>query len=265
MFDFFAALGDALFNGITAAIQLIQEVVRYLLFLVTVIYQVLVAVVQFLEKAFGILLRAIKHILSDIIHGRFLHLYEDYLRLKARLKKWFEDHLGWLLRLRKAFDDWYRHTIIPILNMIQRIRAILAIFRIFHLKFAQKLDDLLGALEAKIIKNTLALRGKVNEIVSILELVLDPSLLIRDNVFLASAARALRGLFNALGLGFGRALTSEEEARQKRDRERYLVANVDARAADLAKGLRDLDMIEMQQQVRDELTVVTGQKQGSVT
>jgi len=258
VFDFFAALGDALFNGITAAIQLIQEVVRYLLFLVTVIYQVLVAVVQFLEKAFGILLRAVKHILSDIIHGRFLHLYEDYLRLKARLKKWFEDHLGWLLRLRKAFDDWYRHTIIPILNMIQRIRAILAIFRIFHLKFAQKLDDLLGALEAKIIKNTLALRGKVNEIVSILELVLDPGLLIRDNVFLASAARALRGLFNALGLGFGRALTSAEEARQKRVRESGRVANVVAEAHDLAtRGLSAEDVME-QERARAAYVALTG-------
>lgn len=258
MFDFFAALGDALYNGLNGAIQLIQAIVQYLLFLVTVIYQVLVAVVQFLEKAFGILLRAVKHILSDIIHGRFLHLYEDYLRLKARLKKWFEDHLGWLLRLRKAFDDWYRHTIIPILNMIQRIRAILAIFRIFHLKFAQKLDDLLGALEAKIIKNTLALRGKLNEIVSILELVLDPSLLIRDNVFLASAARAIRGLFNALGLGFGRKLTTAEQASLDVDRKRYTVDQQLADAQYYKTTGPSPELLDREQQARDALDELVG-------
>ena len=264
MFDFFAALGDALFNGITAAIQLIQEVVRYLLFLVTVIYQVLVAVVQFLEKAFGILLRAIKHILSDIIHGRFLHLYEDYLKLKARLKKWFEDHLGWLLRLRKAFDDWYRHTIIPILNMIQRLRAILAIFRIFHLKFAQKLDDLLGALEAKIIKNTLALRGKLNEIVSILELVLDPSLLIRQNVLLLSAQRAIRSLFNSLGLGFGRKLTTSEQASLDVDRKRYTVDQQLADAQYYKTTGPSPELLDREQQTRAALDEIVSVPQGKL-
>ncbi len=194
----------AILNGLIAALNFILSVIS--------------AIITFMLKAFRVVVRGIRHVISDIVHGRFVHLYHDYLELKAKLRRWVEDHLGWLLKLRKAFDDWYRNVVVPLLNMIQRIRAILAVFRIFHLKFAEKLDALLGRLESKIIKNTLALRGKLNEIVSIIDLVLDPGLLIRQNVLLASATRAIRGLFNALGLGWGRKLTALEDASEKRDR-----------------------------------------------
>ncbi len=142
--------------------------------------------------------------------------------------------------------------------MIQRIRAILKIFRIFHLKFAQKLDDWLGALEAKIIKNTLALRGKVNEIMSILELVLDPSLLIRDNVCLASAARAIRGLFNALGLGFGRKLTTAEQASLDVDRKRYTLDQQLADAQYIKTTGPTLEMLDLQQQAHEATVEIVG-------
>jgi hypothetical protein len=212
--------GSDLFNAINTIedartnwlLSIIIAILNALIAVLNFILAVLNAVITFLFKVFGILVRGIRHIISDIVHGRFLHLYEDYLRLKKRIKKWFEDHLDWLLRLRKAFDDWYRNVIIPILNLIQRIRAVLAVFRIFHLKFAEKLDALLGRLEAKIIKNTLALRSKLNEVVTIIDLVLDPGLLIRDNVLLASAARSIKALGNLLGIGFSRPLTSKESA-----------------------------------------------------
>jgi len=215
-FDFgngIPSIGD---DGTSALLSFIIAILNGLIAALNFIIAVIVAIINFLVKAFTVIVRGLRHVISDIIHGRFVHLYEDYLRLKAKLRKWVDDHLGWLLRLRRAFDEWYRRTIIPILNLIQRLRAILAVFRIFHLKFAQRLDDLLGRLEAKIIKNTLALRGQMNKIASIIDLVLDPGLLIRQNVLLASAARALKGLFAALGLGWGRELTSKEKAAEAR-------------------------------------------------
>jgi hypothetical protein len=155
------------------------------------------------RKISSLLGRALKHILRDIIHLRFLHLWRDYLALKDKLKAWFNKHLKWLLEFRKRFDAWYRRTIIPILNLIHRIRAILQIFRILHLKFAEKLDGLLGRLEAKIIKNTLVLRKKINEIASIIELILDPSVLLRNNPLFR---QFLRGLDTTLHAIFGVSL-----------------------------------------------------------
>ncbi len=135
--------------------------------------------------------KGLKHVLSDIIHLRFVHLWLDYLRLIARLRAWYEKHFKWLIDLRKRYDEWFRTTIVPILNLLQRIRRVLAIFRIFHLKFAEKLDALIGRLESKIIRNVLVLRQKVNEISTIINLILDPSLVIRNVPLLRSIWTAL--------------------------------------------------------------------------
>ncbi len=257
-FDFGNSIPDISTDSNNALLLFLIAIINAIIAVLNFILALLNAVVRFLFKAFAILVRGFRHVISDIIHGRFLHLYQDYLRLKAKLREWVDKHLGWLLRLRKQFDDWFRHTIVPILNLIQRLRAILTVFRIFHLKFAERLDALLGRLEAKIIKNTLALRSKLNEVVSIIDLVLDPGLLIRQNVLLGSAVRAVRGLFNALGLGWGRKLTSAEEARERADRDRYTVVSTDAHADQLARIGPSVDDLLLREQVRDSLTAVTG-------
>ncbi len=171
------------------------------------------------RKIASTLRKALKHILGDIIKLRFVHLWRDYVALKDKLKKWFKKHFGWLLELRKRFDEWFRRVVVPILNLLHRIRAILQIFRILHLKFATKLDGLLGRLEAKIIKNTLVLRKKINEIASILELVLDPAIFIRRSVLIESIRASLRQAMAALGIPISRKLTAAEEQWQKEDRE----------------------------------------------
>ncbi len=190
-FDFFGGIADFFASILRAFQTFIVAVINFILQALAVIVAVLRAVILFLGKAFSVVFKGIRHVISDIVHGRFLHLWEDYLKLKAKLKAWFEKHLGWLLRLRQAFDQWFRRTIVPILNLLQRIRRVLAIFRVFHLKFAEKLDALLGRLESKIIRNVLVLRQKVNEISTIINLILDPSLVIRNVPLLRSIWTAL--------------------------------------------------------------------------
>ncbi len=190
-FDFFGGVSDFFRRLFDAFQAFILDVINFILRVLSVVVAVLRAVILFLGKAFEAVFRGVKHVISDIVHGRFLHLWEDYLKLKAKLKAWFDKHLRWLLELRRRFDAWFRSTIVPILNLLQRIRRVLAIFRIFHLKFAEKLDALIGRLESKIIRNTLALRQKVNEISTIINLILDPSLVIRNVPLLRSIWTAL--------------------------------------------------------------------------
>ncbi len=190
-FDFFGGV-SGFFQRIFNAFQaFIIDVINFILRVLSVVVAVLRAVIIFLGKAFEAVFRGVKHVISDIVHGRFLHLWEDYLKIKAKLKAWFDKHLRWLLELRRRFDEWFRRTIVPILNLLQRIRRVLAIFRVFHLKFAEKLDALIGRLESKIIRNVLVLRQKVNEISTIINLILDPSLVIRNVPLLRSIWTAL--------------------------------------------------------------------------
>lgn len=214
------------------------------------IISTLTALGGLVAKGFTYFYKGLRHVLSDIVHGRFVHLWHDYLTLKNKLNDWFNAHFGWLIRLRKTFDLWYRQTVQPILDDIQHVRGVLAIFRLFHLKFAERLDNYLSKLESKIIKNTLVLRQKMNEVLSFLDLVLDPAGLVRRNVFLNSASMALRGMFNSLGLGFGRPLTTAEQRDGERERHRLTFAGMrmdaDSHPADglSAELLGDADSIE---------------------
>src|SRR6266581_4477981 len=204
-FDFgnaIPSIGDPQTNAIlTIIVAILNAIIAVLNFIIAVIG----AIVHFLVKASLLFVRGVKHVISDIVHGRFLHLYQDYLRLK----------------------------------------------------FADKLDRLLGRLESKIIRNTLKLRAKLNEIVTIIDLVLDPGLLIKNNVLLASAGRAIRALMNLVGLGFARALTDTELASQKVDHDRYKVANVVAAADQHASVGPSAELLLQQDEIRDALTDIT--------
>lgn len=235
-FDFFGGV-SAFFQRIFDAFQaFILDVINFILRVLSIVVAVLRAVIVFLGKAFEAVFRGVKHVISDIVHGRFLHLWEDYLKLKAKIKAWFDKHLRWLLELRRRFDEWFNRTIKPILNFLQRIRGVLAIFRVFHLKFAEKLDALIGRLESKIIRNVLVLRQKVNEISTIINLILDPALVIRENVLLQSIAARLRQLRALLGLPDARALTGAEQKTLDRERTRYLASTVDGHIAQLVQS-----------------------------
>jgi hypothetical protein len=244
------AIGTALSAVATTLAAAVEWVVGTAL---PVIFSALKYVASWIGRGFQYFFNGLKLVLSKVVTG-VKSLWDDYNKLRENLHCWVQEHLGWLLKLRKAYDDWFRHTVVPVLNLIQRLRSILTIFRIFHLKFAERLDALLGKLEAKIIRNTLVLRGKLNEIVSIINLVLDPALFIKENVFLSSAQRALRGLFAALGLGFGRKLFLSEDASQKLDRERFMAKTIVDRPTDHTPQ----ELLDRQAEVRDEMTAVTG-------
>src|SRR5260370_12018936 len=161
-------------------------------------------------QGFGYFLKGLRHVPSDIVHGRFVHLWRDYLQLKNKLNDWFTAHFGWLIKLRNVYSNWYKTTIQPVLDVINHVRRALKIFPLVHLTYAERLDNYLGKLESKIIHNSLVLRPKINEILDYVDLVLDPAGLVRGNIFLGSAAGARRGLFNSLWLGFRRKLSTAE-------------------------------------------------------
>ncbi len=177
-----------LISAIVFLFQLLQAVSVF-------IWNALVATVQFLLKGFQVLLRGLKHVISDVVHLRFRHLLEDYLKLKQMLNKWLEPVLKIIRRIREIqqliFDTWIR----PVLNMLQHIRQVLAIFRIFHLKFAEKLDRQIAELEGKIIRNTLRIVQEVNRIASFIELILDPLRFFPQGRALVGVLRGLADLF----------------------------------------------------------------------
>jgi len=89
--------------------------------------------------------------------------------------------------------------------MMQRIRKILVPFRLLHLKFASKLDGWLAGVEAKIITHEAMVVGKSNEIISALNMVLNPAGYWRWNhtiISLGQITDSLLRVFTGRGMDF---------------------------------------------------------------
>ncbi len=201
--DFFsgaASFLDSIVSAVQAALEFLFQILRNAILFV---WEVLQAVTVFLVRAVRIIARGFTHVLSDIVHGRFAHLLQDYLKLKQLLRRWLAPILKIIDRIRAIYRLYVLKPMLAYLNLIQRIRMTLAIFRIFHLKFAERLDHKLLELEAKTIRNTLRIWQELNIASSVLQLILDPALLFRRVPLVLSASRAITQLLGAL---FGHSL-----------------------------------------------------------
>ncbi len=158
--------------------------------------------VKHLGEGFKVFGKGFKHVLSDIIHGRFVHLVEDYQKLRDRIAKFLDPVLKVIRRIRQVYDEWWKRTVEPVLNLIQRLRMIANGLRLLGIKFGENLDRALSSIEAKIIRNSLVFRAKLNEISNIINLVLDPAMVIREQVMVGSIIRGLDGILKGV-LGHG--------------------------------------------------------------
>ncbi len=193
---------EEFFNPIGQLLGFIEQSFNYLLKLIlniaNFLFLLLVRVANFLLATVRVLAHGLRHVISDIVHGRFRHLFEDYLRLKAKLRAFFEPVLRVLRRIRQIFDQFFKQFIAPVLNLLQTFRKILVIFRIFHLKFAEALDRKIRRIEARIITNTLVLRQRINQISTILTLILNPELLIRGRTLIGSLISAIDDVLRSI-------------------------------------------------------------------
>lgn len=115
---------------------------------------------------------------------KLYHLYQKLNQWATKLKAWLDK----LHALMKKYEMMYfRKTI----QIIQRARKILTIFRFFHLKFAQKLDNWLARIEGKITQYLVLVAGKTNEIISWVNFIVDPLGHLKTLPFLAGLIAAL--------------------------------------------------------------------------
>lgn len=153
-------------------------------------------------------------IFKNIILASITKLYDLYKKLKA----WATKLKAWLDRLHALMQKYQMMYFRRIIQIIQRARKILAIFRFFHLKFAQKLDSWLATVEGKIAHYLLLVASKTNEIIAWVDLIVDPRGALKNFPFLAGFIGALNltwsGIFGTpftwwIGLGPGTGKTTK--------------------------------------------------------
>ena len=153
---------------------------------------------QALGNIFGSIIDWLKH-LKDTWLGHLIGSIWD------RVKKIYKSIAGAIKKIIciiQAYEDLvqqYEDKILkPIINLIQRVRRVLLIFRIFHFKFAERLDNYLAIQEAKLARIFLFQRRWLNYVIDGLNLIVDPFGLFNEGMYVKSALRSIGDLFGAL-------------------------------------------------------------------
>jgi len=169
-----------------------------------------------LKKLFSPLLAFLRHLKDTWLGQHLIHIWEWLKRIYARAKDYEQRVKEVLDRLKKIQDQIYNQSIKPIMDLIQRVRRVLLVFKIFHIKFAEKLDKDLAGLEGRIAKVFLDVRASMNKLIDYMNLILDPFGLIHKGLLLRSVLQTPGGIIDAT-----RAAQNDppSDAQQKQDAE----------------------------------------------
>lgn len=210
------------------------------------------------SSLFGKVGSILSHIWNDYIKRGILGLISILEKLRDRLARILSHVINWITAIRKWYDTHILPILLKQLQMIQRVRQFLALLRIFHVKWAQKLDNYLLDLQGKITGTIELVRGTLNTIISWISLITDPSMIIRRNTLGAWLLSHVGGLKRMVGYGDGRPLTSDEQAAITKAANRYKSANVQDHVTALAlTGLTPDDLAE-REVARAALVEATG-------
>lgn len=192
IFDFFGGLTDII-SGFIAAIEAQIVFLAQLIYAVFVyLFNLLLAIAKFLLKELTTVYHfflKIKDLLLDKVIRPIIKAFTD-------LQQWLRDTLGpvlkYLNKMRAWYDQYFNKYVKPFLNVISHIRQVLTLLKLLHVKWAGKLDGLLGKVQSRVFGNFEKLRQRLNQVISWLDLIIDPRGIIRAGP-----------LANSIGLSIG--------------------------------------------------------------
>ena len=202
--DWISQLFGSITAGLNGLADYLWEIVLGLEAAVQYIWEVLTAIADWLVKAVQKIGGWLKTLWTEGIKklpGRLLQIYKD-------VHKWLEDRLRpiieFLKNARAWWDRYYKLHILPMINLIQRIRRYLLILRLLHVKFATTLDNWLLKYEQALNKINLAIHGSLNQLIDWLNLTTNPVGLGRLVLVSVATRRAAAALTRAVtGLPIG--------------------------------------------------------------
>jgi hypothetical protein len=186
-------------------IDVINQVIAYLVAIVQWIWNGLVYVAQFLwnilvqvfQWAWGAL-KTVATIFRSIWDGFFKRIFLKVLNAITKAHLWLEQKLApilnFLRKVRALYDHYFKLYVKPFLDVIQKIRRVLAVLRFLHIKWAQTLDAQLAKIEGKIAQVVLTIRGILNSMIDLVTTIADPMLLIRRPTAVISFRRVFLSL-----------------------------------------------------------------------
>jgi phage-related protein len=196
---------------LSAVINLINQVIALLVAIANFLYSLILALVKALVAVFKSLGKFLKHVWTCYIKTGIKGAWDHLKKLRGHLKCALKAIIKRLEKIKKWYDDHILKQQLRFIQMIQRIRRFLGILRLFHIKWAATLDNVLVDLQNRIEHSIAITRGILNQIISTLALVFDPTLVIRRNALGASLLSNLGAIKRIFGYGDGRILSASEQ------------------------------------------------------
>lgn len=257
-FDFLGNVGN-LFGELASLLsELFAILWSAMVTLFTFLWNTLVAVFQFLVSVFQNVAKFFARAWTDFLKPAINAIFNFIGKIYSALHRLLAPLMKWIQKIRA----WYDTHILPILmkqiQMIQRIRQFLTILRIFHVKWAQLLDDKLAAMQGKITDSIQIVRGYLNLIISWIGLITDQTNVIRRSVLGSWLLSNLSALKRIMGYGDNRPITSAEQAAMDKAHNRYTAATVHEHMQTLAMTGLTADDLADRAAARAALAEATG-------
>jgi len=197
---------QSIFSGLLGILRsAIQFILNFLVALVRALVDVFNFIFKVQKGQFDFSLASLVetskgfHTLFDqILAASAFGFFSKVWDIIGKVRRWVGKLKGFLDRLHRIQQIHQLQAMRRVINLIQRIRKILVIFRIFHLKFATKLDRWLAGIEGKIIRRQFEMARKTNEIIGWLNVILDPRALLRTPTLLNSLGGTFKEIVAAI-------------------------------------------------------------------
>lgn len=191
-------------------------------------WNLIVSLVQTLLTVFKTIGKFLVTVWNDYIKKGILWLADHIQKLRAWLKRTLSPVVKFIEKLKHWYDTHILAQQLRLLAIIQKIRRYLAIFRLFHFKWASVLDNALADVQQRIQQSIAIIRGIFNQIINTLALVLDPTLFITRGVMGGTLLGNLGAVKRIFGYGDNRILSASEQATIDHDSTLLYKSNVDA-------------------------------------
>lgn len=154
----------------------------------------LISIFSKLSKLAGYILKFLQTLLLNVLHGLVRAVQAIGHMLADVFRNGIMPALQALQKIRTRLIEIYEKVLRPVLIVIQDMRKVLGILGLFHFKFAQKLDAVLGDIQRKITAPLFYLLRYTNAVANFINLILTADLLLQKPLFLNSANTYLRDL-----------------------------------------------------------------------
>lgn len=189
-------------NGIISALggvaSAIEQILVYLFNLIIQVFQfiwnVIGIVADFMLKAFKAVGGLFVHLWNEFFKGIFTKIFSGLQKLSRFLESKLRPIIQFLQKARKFIDKIYKQYVAPFMKAIQHIRQFLQILKLLHVKFAAELDKALSQIQRDVQGVFTQIRGVLNTTIDLLNILADPSKLVRKPTLILSLNRTIHAL-----------------------------------------------------------------------